>query len=149
MTGVSDASYATCKDTRKSVTEYIVYLEGAPIAIKSGMQKIIALSSSEAELIALVQCLQEIMFMKKVLESMELQVELPILIKCDNKGTVDLINGHAVGGGTKHIDIRMYYARDLKDKGIIKVVWVPTDENEADIFTKNTGKNTFLKHIKC
>ena len=53
------------------------------------MQKIIALSVTEAELIALVQCVQEMFFVRKILESMGLQADLPMLIECDNKGAVD------------------------------------------------------------
>ena len=52
--GKSDSNYATCKETRRSVTGYIVWLEDALIAVKSGMQKIVVLSVTEAEVIALV-----------------------------------------------------------------------------------------------
>ena len=57
--GDADSNYATCKETRRSITGLIVYLEGAIIAVKSGMQKIVALSTTEAEVIAIVQCVQE------------------------------------------------------------------------------------------
>ena len=121
--GKSDSNYATCKDTRKSVTGYVVYFEGAPIAIKSVMQKVIALSATEAELIALIQCIQEIFYAKKILESLGLMVEVPMIVQCDNKGTVDLVNGHSIGENAKHIDVRILHARDHKDKGLIKVKW--------------------------
>ena len=62
-------------DSRKSVTGFVVYLEDAPVALRSVMQKIIALSVTEAELIASVQCVQKMFFVKKVLESMGLQVK--------------------------------------------------------------------------
>ena len=111
VSGKSDSNYATCASTRKSVTGYVVYLEDAPVAVKSLMQQIIALSVTEVELIALVQCVQEMFFVKKVLESMGLKVELPMTIECDNKGAVDLVNGHGVGGNTKHIDVRILHVR--------------------------------------
>ena len=60
--GKSDSDYATCPDTRRSVTGYMIWFEGALIAVRSVMQKIAALSSAEAELIALVLCLQEMIF---------------------------------------------------------------------------------------
>ena len=147
VSGKSDSNYATCVSTRKSVTGYVVYLENAPVAVKSLMQKIIALSVTEAELIALVQCVQEMFFVKKVLESMGLKVELPMIVECDNKGAVDLVNGHGVSGNTKHIDVRILHVRDFKDKGYIIVKWTPTDSNEADIGTKNTSYVTFTKHL--
>ena len=147
--GKSDSNYATCTDTRKSVTGYVVHFEGAPIAIKSVMQKIIALSATEAELIALVQCIQEMFYAKKVIESMGLIVEVPMIVQCDNKGVVDLVNGHSIGGNTKHIDVRILHVRDHKDKGLIKVEWIPTATNEADVSTKNTMQADYNKHIKC
>ena len=146
VTGKSDSSYATCVDTRESVTGYVVYLEEAPVAIKSVMQRVIALSVTEAELIALIQCTQEMFFVKKVLESLGLVVELPIKVQCDNKGAVDLINGHSVGGNTKHIDVRILHVRDYKDKGIIAVDWIPTDKNESDMCTKNNTKSLYNMH---
>ena len=146
INGKPDSDYATCTETRRSVTGYMVWFEGALISIKSVMQKTVALSSAEAELIALVMCVQEMMFLKKLVESIELQVELPMIVQCDNKAAVDLVNGHQSAGGTKHIDVRLHYARELKEAGIIKVKWISTDLNEADVLTKNTDHRTFNRH---
>ena len=66
-----------------------------------------------------------------------------------HKGAVDLVNGHSIGGNTKHIDIRILHVRDHKDKGLIKVEWIPTASNEADVSTKNTMQSDYDKHIKC
>ena len=108
------------------------------------MQKIVAISVTEAEVIALVQFVQELMYMLKVLQSMLLKVELPFVVEVDNKGAIDLVNGWSSTGGTKHMDVRIMYLRELKEKKILKVVWQPTSENEADIFTKNVDS----KHLK-
>ena len=79
---------------------------------------------------------------------MGLQVKLPMLIECDNKGAVDLVNGYQVGAGTKHIDIGTFFVRDLKDEGVIEVKWIPTGINESDVCTKNTKESIYLEHIK-
>lgn len=107
--GKSDANFATCKDTRKSVTGYVVYLEGTPVAVKSGMQRIVTLSVSEAEVIAMVQSIQKMMYIEKLLKAMELKVKLPMTIWVDNKAAVDLANGWSSTGGTKHIDVRLAF----------------------------------------
>ena len=112
------------------------------------MQKIVALSVTEAEVIALVQCVQEMIYIKKVLESMNLRVELPMQVEVDNRGAVDLVNGWSCTGGTKHMDVRIMWMRELKEDKVLEVVWQPTAENEADIFTKNTDGATFEKHMK-
>ena len=91
------------------------------------------------------------LYTKKVLESMELKVELlPMIVKCDNKGAVDLANGWSiVGGGTKHMDVRVaFMIRELKEEKVLKIEeWIATKENTADIFTKNVDKATFKRHI--
>ena len=61
LTGEADSNYATCKDTRRSVSGIVVKMEDTVIAVKSGMQKVVALSTTEAETIAIVQCVQELL----------------------------------------------------------------------------------------
>ena len=70
-----------------------------------------------------------------------------MLVECDNKGAVDLVNGYQVGGGTKHMEIRNYFVRELKDNGVIRVEWVPSNDNEADVLTKNTRDCIYLTHM--
>jgi hypothetical protein len=70
-----------------------------------------------------------------------------MLLEIDNKGAVDLANNWSVGGRTRHVDVRNHFLRELKDEGLIVVKHVPGDENEADIFTKNTTATVFNKHI--
>ena len=60
------------------------------------MQKIVALSVTEAEIIALVQCVQEMLYVMKLIESLEMKVRKPMMVHSDNKGAVDLVNGWSV-----------------------------------------------------
>ena len=87
------------------------------------------------------------MFAKKIVESMGVKVATPMIVNWDKKGAVDLINGHSVGGNTKHIGARILYVRDLKEKGIILVAWITTEANESDINIKNTGTTLYKKHV--
>ena len=64
-----------------------------------------------------------------------------------NKGAVDLVNGWSVGGGTKHMDVRVMFLRELKEASILKIKWIPTASNESDIYTKNVNNQTFKKHV--
>ena len=79
---------------------------------------------------------------------MSLKVKKPMLVKCDNKGAVDLVNGWAVGGGTKHIGIRLAFLRELKELKGICVEWIESRENTSDLHTKNLDQATFEKHTK-
>ena len=67
---VCDSNYATCPDKRKSVSGYSVFLNEAPVTMKSGMQKTTALSVMEAELFAATQCAQDMLYVMHVLNGM-------------------------------------------------------------------------------
>ena len=137
INGKSDSDYACCPTTRRSVSGICVFLEEAVVSAKSVMQKIVALSVTEAETIAAVQCAQEMMLTYKIVISMGLKVKLPMMLEVDNKGAVDLANSWSHGGRTKHMQVRNYWLRELKEKGLIKVKWIPGKTNVADMLTKN------------
>jgi hypothetical protein len=144
--GVSDSDYAKDLESRRSVTGYSVFLNSAPVAMKSKMQDIVTLSVTEAELIAATQCVQEMMYVKKIVESIGLKVKHPMIIQVDNKGTKDLMNNWSVGGRTRHIDIRYFYIRELKEQNLLKIEWIPSGNNCSDLFTKNLGFDMYQKH---
>ena len=79
---------------------------------------------------------------------MDLKVKKPIMVYCDNKGAVDLVNGWFVGGGTKHIDIRLNFLRELKESKVIRVQWIATDKTTSDLHTKNLEQKAFEQHTK-
>ena len=64
----------------------------------------------------------------------------------DNAGALFLVNNKSTTGRTKHIDVRHHYMRDLVENKIIEVGYVPTEENTADIFTKNLQAEVFSRH---
>ena len=149
MSGRSDSDYAKCPATRRSVSGHNVRLEGAVVICKSGMQRTTTLSVTEAEKVAAVTCIQDMMFVKNIIESMKLEVELPMRLEIDNQGAVDLVHNFSVGGRTKHMEIRLLWKRELKEKGVLDVQWISGDNNETDIQTKNTSGPVFNKHSKA
>ena len=84
----------------------------------------------------------------KLIQSLGLKNKKPMIISSDNKGTVDLVNGWSVDGGTKHMDCRIMFLRELKESGVLRIEWVSTNDNESDIYTKNVDRQTFFKHVK-
>jgi hypothetical protein len=144
--GRSDSNYATDPETRKSVTGNVVYLNDAPIMFQSVTQKTVTLSVTEAELTACVSCVQDMMYVYRVVTSMGLQVELPMVVEVDNSGARDLANSWSVGGRTRHVDVRLNFLRELKEEGMVALVHIPGDSNEADIFTKNVDASSLHRH---
>ncbi len=70
---------------RCSVLGHVVYLEGAPAMFKSSTERTVSLSTTEAETYAVVTCVQDMLSMKNVLESLGLRVKLPMVIEMDNQ----------------------------------------------------------------
>ena len=101
----------------------------------------------EAESAAGVMVAQYMLYVYRLILSMGLEVELPMLLEMDNKGAVDLANNWSVGGRTRHVDVRNYFLRDVEDDGLLIIGHVSGEDNDADIFTKNTACPIFEKHI--
>jgi hypothetical protein len=70
------------------------------------MQRIVALSVTEAKLFTSTNNAQDMLYTKRIIESLGLHVQLPIILEVDNKGAVDLVNNYSVGGRTHHIEKR-------------------------------------------
>jgi len=148
MGGISDSEYAGDKDTRISVYGYILYFCGAPIAWKSKGGKSVTLSSTEAEYVASSEIAKEAIFVKNILDSIGIKITLPIQICVDNVGAIYLANNYSTSQRTKHIDIRAHFLREYIEDGIIKVVFIKSEDNDADIFTKNTSEELFHSHAE-
>ena len=67
-------------------------------------------------------------------------------MEVDNKIGVDICNSSTVGGRTRHVEVKMYFLRELKEQGLVKVVWKAGSEMTADIYTKNLPGPLFEKH---
>ena len=143
--GKSDSTLAT-DDNQKSVGSRHVYLEDAPISVGSNTQQLVALSITEAEFIAGIECAQDMLFAMRVIEGLGLKVKKPMVLEMDNKGAVDLANNWSVAGRTRHIATKIAFLRELKEQGILIVRWVSSSEMEADIGTKNVGGSDFERH---
>jgi hypothetical protein len=85
------------------------------------------------------------LFIKKIVDLIGISVNLPMIIEINNKGTKDLMNNWRVGCRTR-IDIRYFYICDLKEKGIIQIELIRSEDNFSDLFTKNLGKKLYEKH---
>jgi hypothetical protein len=103
------------------------------------MMPIVALSVTEAELFAAVMCVQDMLFIMRLLLSMGLKIQLPMLLEIDNKGAKDLIDNWSVGGRLHHVEVKQVFLRELKEQGLLKVKWLNSENNTSDIFTKNLG----------
>jgi transposase InsO family protein len=135
-TAFVDADYGGCRDTRRSTSGYIFTMAGRPVTWSSKRQATVALSTVEAEYVAMSRCAQQMVWMQSWLDEVEIPHTLPGLIKGDNRGAIALTKNTKDHGKVKHIDIRHHYIRELLRSEAISVEYVSTTDNLADFLTK-------------
>lgn len=142
LRGYTDADWGNCLDTRRSTTGYIFFLGDGPISWTSKRQHTVALSTCEAEYMALAAGAQEALHLSSLLRSMGfLGSKATIKIYGDNKGSIDLANNEKSHRRSRHIDIRYHFIREKIVRKQIELEHVPTQEMVADGFTKPLGRN--------
>ena len=73
---------------------------------------------------------------------------MPIVVRVDNIRAIFMSNNVAVSQRTKHVDIRYHFVREFVLDGFLKVVFVKTEDNDADIFIKNLNGELYARHAK-
>ena len=141
LKALSDSDFASDKEMRISIYGYVIYFCGIPIAWRSKGVKSVVLSTTEAEHMALSEVVKELKFIVQLLQTMNITVELPITVHVDNVGAIWLSNNRNTGDRTKHIDIRTSFVKEYQEDGKIIIKFVKSEDNEADIFTKNITEN--------
>ncbi|KAH8307525.1 hypothetical protein KR059_009031, partial [Drosophila kikkawai] len=131
---------------RKSFTGWTFVVAGAAINWESKKQPVVALSTTEAEYIALSSAAKEAVYIRKLWSEMGLGEVPPIVIHSDNQSAQCLVKNPVYHARSKHIDIRYHHVRDMFKEKIIDLRYVSTENMMADVLTKNLSK---VKHLKC
>jgi hypothetical protein len=105
--------------------------------------KSVTLLTTEAEYVSMSEAVREVKFIYQVLQTMNIQVSLPIKVNVDNIGAIFLAENRNTSERTKHVDIRYHFVREMIDEIFLNVKFVPTDQNIADIFMKNLDDKKF------
>jgi hypothetical protein len=147
LTIYSDSDWASDRNTRKSTTGFIIFLQDAPILWKSQSQKTVSLSSTKAEYYALSEAAKEVKFISQVLESLGLKVTKPIIVYIDNVGAIFVAENPSATKHTRHIDARYHFVREYIIDGHMRIIFVQSKNNRADIFTKNVSGETHIEHV--
>ena len=136
LKGFSDADWATCSDTRRSVTGFCVFLGDSLVAWKSKKQNIVSRSSVEAEYRALATTTSELIWLQQLLSDFQITQSSPTVLFCDNQAAVYIATNPVFHERTKHIEIDLYFVRSHVQRGEVKLLPVRTQHQLADMFTK-------------
>lgn len=143
MTGYSDADFAGDVEIRKSTSGFVLTYNNTPISWYSKKQSVVALSTAEAEYVAAVEAIKEMIIVTRLGEELEI-CQNPYLLKVDNQSAIKMLKDETSQKRTKHMDVRF---RFLEEKLLneFKVEYIETEEQLADIFTKPLSSTRFEK----
>jgi hypothetical protein len=136
-----DADYGGCRDTRRSTSGYVFMMAGGAVTWSSKRQATVALSTVEAEYVAMSRCAQQMVWMRTWLDEVTIAYDSPGIIKGDSRGAIALAKTTKDHGKVKHIDIRHHYLRELVGNGSILFEQLASAENLADLFTKPLARD--------
>ncbi|KAL8099476.1 hypothetical protein AgCh_031924 [Apium graveolens] len=146
ITNYRDADFAGCKIGRKSTSGSCQFLGGRLVSWYIRKQKSISTSTAEAEYIAAGSCYAQILWMKNQLLDYGLDYS-SIVINCDNQSAIAMIGNPVQHSMTKHISIRYHFISEHVEAGTLELIFVPTDQQVADIFTKPLCEATFTRLV--
>ena len=116
-------------------------MAGGAVTWSSKRQATVALSTVEAEYVAMSRCAQQMVWMQTWLDEVEISHDLPGFIKGDSRGAIALAKNTRDHGKVKHIDIRHHYLRELVKSGSISFEQIASADNIADLFTKPLSRD--------
>ena len=146
LTGYPDSDWAGCIESCKSTSGLVFRVGSSTISWSSEKQSVVALSSKEAEYIALCSAAQETVWLIKLFADVDMAQPEPTTVYEDNQGAICLSKNPTNHSRTKHIDVKYHYIRGMVETGIMKVDYVSTGDMVADTLTKALPRPSFEKH---
>jgi transposase InsO family protein len=144
----ADADWANSKTDRKSITGWVVKVNGDVVSWASKKQRTVAQSTCEAELYAEAAAVNEITWTRDLLSELQVATQQYSSVLGDNQSTITISENGIKNERTKHVDVKYHFVTEKIAAGDIKLQWIPSNENVADIFTKALGRNLFEQFRK-
>ena len=143
--GYSDADWAGDLDDHKSTSGYIFQVEGGSVSWKCSKQSCVALSTAEAEYMALSSAVQEAIWMRQLLSELKKEPMKSTTIYEDNQSAICLTKNPQFHGRSKHMDIKYHFIRDQVNDGMVEVKYCKSEDMLADIMTKGLYGERFTR----
>ncbi len=145
LLGYSDADWGGDLEARKSTTGNVFYFGNNPISWLSSLQKTVALSTCEAEYMALKEAVKEGLWLYRFITYIDqillinINLQIPKIL-CDNESAIKLAENPEFHKRSKHIDITYHFIRETTQNKEIQLLGVSTKEQKANGFTKPIDK---------
>ena len=162
LTCFSDSSYGSSLDDRRSYSGYVIRLGNAAVSWCSQKQRSVAVTTTEAEYMALSLTSRQLVWIKRGLDQLRQTAHYSVTSKQgtgvdyyllgDNQGSLELTKNPRINSRSKHIDIHYHCVREQLEAGDFSIVYIPTADNLADILTKYLPKprhHALAESIRC
>lgn len=135
LQGFVDSDFAGEVDNRRSTTGYIFTVGTTAVSWVSQLQKIVALSTTEAEYVAVTEASKEMIWLQGLLVELDVKQEKNVL-HSDSQSAIHLAKNSAFHSRTKHIGLRYHFIRSLLEDGVLTLEKIQGSKNPADMLTK-------------
>ncbi|GJR96233.1 retrovirus-related pol polyprotein from transposon TNT 1-94 [Tanacetum coccineum] len=142
LTAYADADHAGCQDSRRSTSGSAQFLGDRLVSWSSKKQRSTAISTTEAEYIAMSGCCAQILWMRSQLKDYGFDFN-KIPLYCDNKSAIALCCNNVQHSRSKHIDIRHHFIREQVENRVVELYFVETNYQLANILTKALPRERF------
>ena len=129
LIGCTNANMARDVDSKKFISGYLITFSRGAVSWQSRLQKCFALSTTEAEYIAITEASKELLWMKKFLQELGLQQER-YLLYCDSQSAIHLSKNPTFHSKSKYIDVRYYWIHDALEMKLFCLKKIHTNEND-------------------
>lgn len=136
LIGYSDADWAGCMDSRKSISGYCFFIGKSLVSWRAKKQATVSRSSSEAEYRALSSAACELQWLLYLFADLRVQLTRTPTLYCDNQSAVHIASNPVFHERTKHLEIDCHLVREKVLKGTLKLLPVSTSDQVADFLTK-------------
>lgn len=143
----TDADWAGCVEDKKSTSGGAFFLGNRLVSWLSKKQDYIAQSTAESEYAVATNNCTKVIWMKQMLKDIGVLFEEPIVIYCDNTSTINMSKNLVMHSKTKHISIKYHFLSDKVVDKEVRLEYVCSKEQIADIFTKPLPKDDF-EHLR-
>lgn len=141
--GYTDADWAGNPMDRRSTSGYFTFVGGNLVTWKSKKQKIVALSSAEAEFRGIRNGLMEVLWLRGLMSELGLVSQNTCQLFCDNKAAISIAENPVQHDRTKHVEVDRHFIKENIESGVVEFPFARSEDQLADILTKAVGAKNF------
>jgi hypothetical protein len=145
--GYTDANWAGNISDRKSTSGYFTFVGGNLVTWRSKKQKVVALSSAEAEFRGMAKGLCELLWLRRLLTEIGFAPSSEMNLFCDNKAAIDISHNPVQHDCTKYVEVDRHFIKHNLEEKIIRFPFVKLEDQLADILTKAVSTRNFYNSL--